>query len=259
MSILTFQVAAPLQSWGEVAVGERRMTCKAPTKSGLIGLAAAALGISRQNFERLEQLHGALEVGVRVDTQADILTDYHTIQVPDTYLTSRVQMRTRYDEVVLNIQEQQRLNTILSYRDYLMDMLFIGAFRVRDGDTELLNTLAEKMVKPEFPIYAGRACCVLSLPLDPKIVDADHLVTALSARDPTQDQHLVDLQVVPRMGFTDTTREVHFYWESSDELNAKHGIVPMEIGYRNDQMLNAKRRSYGQRREFHNWHHVTTE
>jgi CRISPR system Cascade subunit CasD len=44
---LLFQLYAPLVSWGAPAVGEVRHTDTIPTRSALLGLLAAALGIPR--------------------------------------------------------------------------------------------------------------------------------------------------------------------------------------------------------------------
>jgi CRISPR system Cascade subunit CasD len=48
---LLFQLYAPLVSWGAPAVGEVRHTDTIPTRSALLGILAAALGISRDNEE----------------------------------------------------------------------------------------------------------------------------------------------------------------------------------------------------------------
>ena len=47
MSTLLLRLAAPLQSWGASSKFGRRATEREPTKSGVIGLVAAALGIRR--------------------------------------------------------------------------------------------------------------------------------------------------------------------------------------------------------------------
>lgn len=47
MATLLLRLAAPLQSWGSDSKFETRKTDREPTKSGVVGLLAAALGLRR--------------------------------------------------------------------------------------------------------------------------------------------------------------------------------------------------------------------
>ena len=49
MATLLLRLSAPLQSWGAESKFETRRTEKFPTKSGVIGLLASALGYSRED------------------------------------------------------------------------------------------------------------------------------------------------------------------------------------------------------------------
>ena len=49
MATLLLRLAAPLQSWGMDSKFETRKTNREPTKSGIVGLLAAALGIRRDD------------------------------------------------------------------------------------------------------------------------------------------------------------------------------------------------------------------
>lgn len=74
--VLLVRLAAPLQSWG---VGSRftyRDSHSRPTKSGVLGLCAAALGRDRR--DDIGDLVG-LRFGVRADRPGTPMRDYHTI------------------------------------------------------------------------------------------------------------------------------------------------------------------------------------
>ena len=77
MATLLLRFAAPLQAWGIDSKFETRNTEREPSKSGVIGLLAAALGYKRTEPEKLEELN-ALRFGVRVDQEGKLLRDYHT-------------------------------------------------------------------------------------------------------------------------------------------------------------------------------------
>ena len=77
MATLLLRLSAPLQSWGSDSKFETRKTNREPTKSGILGLVAAALGLRRDDEEGLARL-ARLRFGVRVDREGDLLVDFHT-------------------------------------------------------------------------------------------------------------------------------------------------------------------------------------
>jgi CRISPR system Cascade subunit CasD len=130
MSVLLLKLAGPLQSWGSSSRFARRGTEVAPTKSGVIGLLAAAKGIRRT--EPLTELLG-LEFGVRLDQPGQLMRDFQTARSLDG-----------------------RESAPLTYRFYLSDAAFLAAV---SGEQELLLGLAEALERPRFPLYLGRRSC----------------------------------------------------------------------------------------------------
>lgn len=130
MSVLLLRLAGPLQSWGSSSRFARRGTEIAPTKSGVIGLLAAAKGVRRT--EPLTELLG-LEFGVRLDQPGQILRDFQTARSLDG-----------------------RESAPLTYRFYLSDASFLAAV---SGEAELLHGLDEALHQPRFPLYLGRRSC----------------------------------------------------------------------------------------------------
>ncbi|WP_052850922.1 type I-E CRISPR-associated protein Cas5/CasD [Streptomyces avicenniae] len=74
--VLLIRLAGPLQSWGIRSRFAQRDTHTRPTKSGVIGLCAAALGLERD--DPLDEL-GSVLFGVRADRSGTLLRDYHTV------------------------------------------------------------------------------------------------------------------------------------------------------------------------------------
>ena len=69
MPTLLLRLVGPMQSWGTTSRFDERDTGKEPSKSGVIGLLAAALGIDRENWVDLAPLT-RLRMGVRHDRPA---------------------------------------------------------------------------------------------------------------------------------------------------------------------------------------------
>ncbi|MFF0746624.1 type I-E CRISPR-associated protein Cas5/CasD [Streptomyces sp. NPDC004111] len=136
MSVLLLRLAGPLQSWGSAARFARRSTENAPTKSGVLGLLAAALGRSRE--EDLSDL-AALRFGVRIDQPGSRLRDFHTAHHSDSGRAMP-----------------------LSERFYLADAVFLAGV---EGDADLLHRLYEALLAPHFLPYLGRRSCPPSRPV----------------------------------------------------------------------------------------------
>ena len=145
MATLLLRLAAPLQSWGMDSKFETRKTGREPTKSGVVGLLAAACGIGRKEPSRLEPLN-ALRFGVRVDQEGALLVDYHT---------ARKEERGRGNAV--------KVTSYQTKRHYLADAIFLVGLESRDA--ACLHGLAEALRRPAFPLFLGRRSCPPTLPV----------------------------------------------------------------------------------------------
>lgn len=143
MTVLVLTLAGPLQAWGSSSRFTTRGTDDAPTKSGVIGLLAAARGLRRT--DPLEDLLG-LRFGVRLDQPGEPLRDFQTARSLDG-----------------------RTSMPLSYRFYRADARYLVGL---EGERSLLDALAEELTRPVFPLYLGRRSCPPSEPLAPLLREA---------------------------------------------------------------------------------------
>jgi CRISPR system Cascade subunit CasD len=179
---LTFTLAAPLASFGAIAVGERRPSWNRPGKSAALGLIAGALGLDRSD----EDAHCALADGYLFAARAEDLPqrgsgrltiDYHTAQSPPRLRNRR--FATRRDELAAD-----NLGTILTRREYHADSCFTLALWPRGAAVRwTLDELENALRKPAYVPFAGRKACALMLPMDPRIVEADDVFEAFARRD----------------------------------------------------------------------------
>mgnify|MGYP001232178460 FL=1 len=152
MAVLLLRLAAPLQAWGSSSKFIVRSTEREPTKSGVIGMIAAALGIQRNDDPQKLVPLTTLRFGVRADKEGVLLKDFHTVQVPGE----------KHPEV--------------SYRYYLSDAAFLVA--LESDDKSLLESIASALQKPVYPLYLGRKSCPPTLPIVLGVKDED-ILTAL--------------------------------------------------------------------------------
>ncbi|WP_314855935.1 type I-E CRISPR-associated protein Cas5/CasD [Stomatobaculum longum] len=134
MSTLLLRLAAPLQAWGTDSKFEVRRTNREPSKSGVIGLLAAALGFRRD--ADLSEL-SALRFGVRVDRNGEVIKDFHMAKAEKT--------------------------SYLTYRYYLSDAIFLVG--LESEDRSFLEKIERALRNPCFPLFLGRRSCPPTLPL----------------------------------------------------------------------------------------------
>ncbi|MHA6512493.1 type I-E CRISPR-associated protein Cas5/CasD [Tessaracoccus sp. Z1128] len=152
---LVLRLAGPLQSWGVSSRFNRRDTQSQPTKSGVLGLLAAAEGRRRQ--DSIEDLLG-LSLLVRVDQPGSRLRDYHTVSTLDgePLLSANVSPRGR------QMPTSPKKLTHVTQRFYLQDAVFVA---VVEGPLHLLGGLESAIQRPVFPLALGRRACVPTQPL----------------------------------------------------------------------------------------------
>lgn len=151
MATLLLRLAAPLQSWGADSKFETRKTNREPTKSGVIGLLAAALGLRRDDAAGLARLNG-LHFAVRADREGSLLVDFHTAN----RLSERQQKENRE-------KGKKPEAPYVTYRHYLQDAVFLVG--LESEDAALLQELETALKHPVYPLYLGRRSCPPTLPL----------------------------------------------------------------------------------------------
>lgn len=171
---LFLRLEAPLQSWGERGQWSVRDTAPEPTKSGVVGLLACALGW--RDDERIRNLSLQLRIGVRCDRSGAgaPLVDYHT--VGGGYRTPM--LLTAEGKPKLS---NKRPHTEQTWRAYLLDASFLVAVQTEPEDHSMIAQLAEAVQSPVWPIYLGRKSCVPALPVYAGVGEHGSLQEALEA------------------------------------------------------------------------------
>lgn len=163
MPTLLLRLAGPMQSWGTTSRFDQRDTGKEPSKSGVVGLLAAALGIDRENWTDLEPLTH-LSVGVRHDRPGVPKYDYQTVgQGTEEVVNAdgKVQIRSRMILANGKYPSGEHLGEgVQSYRHYLADAAFLVG--LGSEDRSLLERIHTALLDPVWPLALGRKSYVPS-------------------------------------------------------------------------------------------------
>ncbi|MCS6805128.1 MAG: type I-E CRISPR-associated protein Cas5/CasD [Acidobacteriota bacterium] len=157
---LALLLDAPLQSWGFQSRFQRRTTGLHPTKSGVIGLICAAMGVAKGSAKERELLPKLAELsmtsiaiprqqasrwkGKVEDWPVRRLEDFHTV------------LGTRRASGTLND------DPVVTRRQYLLDARF-GV--ILSGDRALLEHVAAALENPTWGVWFGRKSCIPAEPL----------------------------------------------------------------------------------------------
>lgn len=182
----------PMQAWGSHTYEDRRPTELFPTRSGLVGLLGACLGIDRDDADGISALDGSLAYAARVDRRIvddgqgrpELLsirriTDYHTI------LGAR------------RVSGKASDDPVQSWRDYLCDAQFTVAVDVLPGSRHSVDDLTGALRRPRYTPSLGRRSCPPAEPILVGTVEATDVHDALGQVDPQGGAVYSD---VPRAG-----------------------------------------------------------
>lgn len=172
---LILKLEGMMQAWGGHTFEDLRPSHDLPTRSGLLGLLAACLGLERRDRENQARLTQSVRFAVRVDQKTVANRSLRPIKSVD-YHTIREARRAN--------RPPKEGETVQSRREYLYD----AAFTVAVGQTAEakfdLEQIRDHVLRPVFTPFLGRRACPLGRPLLHGLVEAESLIAALEQVEP---------------------------------------------------------------------------
>ena len=248
---LLFRLYGTLVSWGDITVGEIRPTAAYPSKSAIIGLAAAAFGYKREQEQEIQALSDGLGVAVRVDVDSLPLRDFHTFQRADAGTgRNRTTFHTRREELL-----HDKIGTGLSTRDYRADALYTVCLWKTHSSDPTLEAIASQFRTPHFHLYAGRKSCPLGLPIRGVLIEASSIRDAFTIATLPDEQLFENAksmeESVPVFQRLRSQRRNQnfanrFYWQECDF----HGFENAVKTLRRDEPRSRTKWQFGERFEY---------
>jgi CRISPR system Cascade subunit CasD len=167
MKYLALYLMAPMQSWGASSKFGERETLDAPTRSGLLGMLAAACGVDKNDAacdRRWLSRAAELALSIYAFRRGDRMTDFHT--VGSRYDTDAPWQR----RMIPTTADGKPRGTDVTHRDYLSDSVF-GA--VLSGDDIFVSEIAVGIADPVWGVWLGRKSCIPTEPIFVGVYDSE--------------------------------------------------------------------------------------
>lgn len=172
---LILRLDGPMQAWGTHTYEDFRPSNLYPTRSGLLGLLAACLGIDRRDLVGQAQVAASVEFSVRIDSQVERLgrkkpVDKPGVKLPDFHTV----MGAR------KVDGSANKFPVVSRREYLFDAAFTVAVGEQAAAHYTLEQIANALRHPCYTPTLGRRACPPTRPLlDGESVEATDAIAAL--------------------------------------------------------------------------------
>ncbi|MBU0675196.1 MAG: type I-E CRISPR-associated protein Cas5/CasD [Proteobacteria bacterium] len=168
-TFLILKLQGGMQSWGTHSFEDYRPSAVFPTRSGIVGLLGACLGIERDDVEARSKLNASFNLTVRADKSSinmQRITDYHTV------LDAR------------KVDGSARKDAILSSREYLCDACFTVVLSFCENSPYTQEEIVQALAKPSYTPVLGRRSCPLHRPLFEMVLEAENVQEVLEMISP---------------------------------------------------------------------------
>jgi len=188
---LIIKLQGAMQAWGGHTYEDYRPSLIFPTRSAIVGLLGACLGIEREDIKALKTLDKSFQLTVRVDKRKiarrkntedkfvsmQKITDFHTVQH------------------ARKVDGKPRTEAIVSRREYLCDAEFTLALAFIKETDYGLERVKQAIQKPVYTPFLGRRSCPMQRPLFEAVVNAENAQAALSQIEPCQGTLYSELEL----------------------------------------------------------------
>jgi len=163
---LVLKLHGVMQAWGGHTYEDLRHSELIPTRSGLLGLIGACLGIDRNDAERQQQLADSLRLAVRMEKMPQRMTDFHTV------LDAR------------KVDGKPNKFPVVSRREYLYDARYTVLLEIQSGAVFDADAIEQALKRPVYTPFLGRRACPITRPLFEERIEAVDFESAFDLVEP---------------------------------------------------------------------------
>lgn len=181
---LIIKLQGAMQAWGGHTFEDYRPSHIFPTRSAVVGLLGACLGIDRADIQGIADLNSSFELMVRADKRKVQTKQFGQIKEKILTMHKMTDFHTVLD--ARKVDGSARTDAIISHREYLCDAEFSLALEFRNNAVFNLEKVKQAIQKPYYTPFLGRRSCPIQQPLFKSIVAAENAQKALAQIEPKE-------------------------------------------------------------------------
>lgn len=181
---LIIKLQGAMQAWGGHTFENYRPSHIFPTRSAVVGLLGACLGIDRADIQSRADLNSSFELTVRADRRKVQTKQFGQIKEKTLTMQKMTDFHTVLD--ARKVDGSPRKDAIISRREYLCDAEFSLALGFRNNAVFSLEKVKDAIQKPHYTPTLGRRSCPIQHPLFKMIISAENAQQALAQIEPKQ-------------------------------------------------------------------------
>lgn len=179
-TLFTMRLAAPIASLSGARIDTVGDSLPIPTRSMIAGIIGAALGISYDQPEVLQQLQDTLRLVVVVHREGSVIRDYQTVRMGLPHMTGPMWWHDGQQLGVLEREGGDPERTITGERPLTCDYDATIIVELLPGAPFQTEQILNALRAPIYPLSVGQRSCIPSLPIAGKQLEASTLVDAVA-------------------------------------------------------------------------------
>lgn len=166
-----------MQAWGGHTYEDYRPSLIFPTRSAIVGLLGACVGIERADINALKALDKSFQLTVRANKRKIAQREKSAVKPPIS-----MQKITDFHTVqhARKVDGKPRPEAIVSRREYLCDAEFTVALAFAEKANYSLERVKQTIQKPVYTPFLGRRSCPIQRPLYEAVINAENAQAALN-------------------------------------------------------------------------------
>jgi CRISPR system Cascade subunit CasD len=179
-NLFTMRLAAPIVSLSGPRIDTVGDSLPIPTRSMITGIIGAALGISYDQPQLLQQLQDAIRLAVVVHRAGTVIRDYQTVRMALPHMTGPMWWHDGERLGVMKREGGEPERTIIGERSLTCDYDATVVIELLHGAPFGVAQILEALRNPIFSLCIGQRSCIPSMPIAGNPLEATALVDGVS-------------------------------------------------------------------------------
>jgi CRISPR system Cascade subunit CasD len=178
--LFSMRLAAPIASLSGARIDTGGDSLPVPTRSMIAGIIGAALGIRYDRPQVLQQLQDTMRLVIVVHREGIVIRDYQTVRLGLPHMKGPMWWHDGQQLGVMEREGGDPERTITGERPLTCDYDATVIVELLSGAPFDAEKILNALRAPVYPLSVGQRCCIPTLPIAGKKLEASTLVDAVA-------------------------------------------------------------------------------